>query len=94
MKRDKKTWKRVKKTDEKRKKIGKETLEIFASIALTLGIDSLNKELEDLAFQTVYPLRLHTLQKMIQKSRGNRKEIMEKVKGINRAKVKKWGFNY
>ena len=41
----------------KRKTIGKETLEIFAPIALRLGIHSLNKELEDLAFQSVYPLR-------------------------------------
>ena len=72
----------------KRKKIGKETLEIFAPIALRLGIHSLNKELEDLAFQTVYPMRFLTLQKMIQKSRGNRKEVMEKIKELIEQKLK------
>ena len=78
--------------NEKRKKIGKETLEIFAPIALRLGIHSLNKELEDLAFQTVYPMRFHTLQKMIQKSRGNRKEIMEKIKELIEQKLKNEGL--
>ena len=76
----------------KKKKIGKETLEIFAPIALRLGIHSLNKELEDLAFQTVYPMRFHTLQKMIQKSRGNRKEIMEKIKELIEQKLKNEGL--
>ena len=78
--------------NEKRKKIGKETLEIFAPIALRLGIHSLNKELEDLAFQTVYPMRFHTLQKMIQKSRGNRKEIMEKIKELIEQNLKNEGL--
>ena len=73
--------------DNKRKKIGKETLEIFAPIALRLGIHSLNKELEDLAFKTVYPMRFSTLQKMIQKSRGNRKELMEKIKKLIEQKL-------
>ena len=76
----------------KRKKIGKETLEIFAPIALRLGIHSLNKQLEDLAFQTVYPMRFLTLQKMIQKSRGNRKEIMEKIKELIEQKLKDEGL--
>ncbi len=78
--------------DIKRKKIGKETLEIFAPIALRLGIHSLNKELEDLAFKTVYPMRYSTLQKMIQKSRGNRKELMEKIKKLIEKKLKDEGL--
>jgi len=78
--------------DIKRKKIGKETLEIFAPIALRLGIHSLNKELEDLAFKTVYPMRFLTLQKMIQKSRGNRKELMEKIKKLIEKKLKDEGL--
>ncbi len=79
--------------NQKRKKIGKETLEIFAPIALRLGIHSLNKELEDLAFQTVYPLRFATLEKSIQKSRGNRKEIMEKIKELIEKKLKDDGLS-
>ena len=79
--------------DIKRKKIGKETLEIFAPIALRLGIHSLNKELEDLAFKTVYPMRFSTLQKMIQKSRGNRKELMEKIKKLIEQKLNNEGLS-
>ena len=77
----------------KRKKIGKETLDIFAPIALRLGIHSLNKQLEDLAFQTVYPLRFATLEKTIQKSRGNRKEVMEKIKDLIEKKLKDDGLS-
>ena len=77
----------------KRKKIGKETLEIFAPIALRLGIHSLNKELEDLAFETVYPFRYATLCSMIQKSRGNRKELMEKIKDLIEKKLQDEGLN-
>jgi GTP diphosphokinase / guanosine-3',5'-bis(diphosphate) 3'-diphosphatase len=77
----------------KRKKIGKETLEIFAPIALRLGIHSLNKELEDLAFETVYPFRYATLRSMIQKSRGNRKELMEKIKNLIEKKLQDEGLN-
>ena len=79
--------------DIKRKKIGKETLEIFAPIALRLGIHSLNKELEDLAFKTVYPMRFSTLQKMIEKSRGNRKELMEKIKKSIEQKLNNEGLS-
>ena len=79
--------------NQKRKKIGKETLEIFAPIALRLGIHSLNKELEDLAFETVYPFRYATLRSMIQKSRGNRKELMEKIKDLIEKKLQDEGLN-
>ena len=37
-------------------------------------------------------MRFHTLQKMIQKSRGNRKEIMEKIKELTEQKLKKYGL--
>jgi guanosine-3',5'-bis(diphosphate) 3'-pyrophosphohydrolase len=76
-----------------RKKIGKETLEIFAPIALRLGIHSLNKELEDLAFETVYPLRFKTLQNEIKKSRGNRHELMGKIRKVIEVKLKNEGLN-
>ena len=76
-----------------RKKIGKETLEIFAPIALRLGIHSLNKELEDLAFETVYPLRFKTLQNQIKKFRGNRHELMGKIRNVIEIKFKEEGLD-
>ena len=76
----------------KRKTIGKETLEIFAPIALRLGIHSLNKELEDLAFQSVYPLRFKIITNEIKKSRGNRNELMGKIRNIIQIKLKEEGL--
>ncbi len=69
-------------TPDKRRKKAKETLEIFAPIALRLGIHSLNKELENLSFKTIYPLRYKILKNALNKSRGNRNELMEKIRKI------------
>ena len=78
---------------ERRKKIGRETLEIFAPISLRLGIHSLNIELEDLAFKSIYPLRYRILKNEIDESRGNRKELMEKIKKVIEDKLKNEGLD-
>ena len=75
----------------KRKKIGKETLEIFAPIALRLGIHSLHTELEDLAFRSIHPLRFDILKEELNKTRGNRNEIMEKIRITLRDKLSNEG---
>ncbi len=72
---------------ERRKKIGKETLDIFAPIALRLGIHNMNIELEDLAFKAVYPLRFKILKNAIDKTRGNRKELMKKLEKLIEVKL-------
>ena len=71
----------------RRRKIGKETLEIFAPIALRLGLHTMKIELEDLAFESVHPFRYKVLKDEIDKSRGNRKEIMTKIKKVIEAKL-------
>ena len=63
----------------KAKRIAKETLEIYAPLALRLGIHNLSKELENLSFQTYYPLRQEILSHQIDKARGNRKFLMNKI---------------
>ena len=63
----------------KAKRIAKETLEIYAPLALRLGIHNLSKELENLSFQTYYPLRQKILNQQIDKARGNRKFLMNKT---------------
>ncbi len=74
-------------TERKRVQKAKETLEIFAPIALRLGIHSLNKELENLSFKAIYPIRYRVLKNAINKSRGNRNELMEKIRKVILSKL-------
>lgn len=61
---------------EKRRRIAKETLEIYAPIASRLGINGMRVELEDLGFHALYPMRYRILKEAVRRSRGNRKEIL------------------
>ena len=42
---------------ERRRRIARETLEIYAPIAHRLGLNTLFRELEELSFEHLYPLR-------------------------------------
>ena len=64
----------------KRRRIARETLEIYAPIAQRLGINSIRLELEELGFATLYPLRYRILNEQIIKARGHRKEIINKIR--------------
>ncbi len=65
---------------DKRKRIARETLDIYAPIAQRLGMNAIRLELEDLGFRALYPLRYNVLKRVIQKIRGNRKEVVTKIK--------------
>ncbi|MDF2177968.1 bifunctional GTP diphosphokinase/guanosine-3',5'-bis pyrophosphate 3'-pyrophosphohydrolase [Aliiglaciecola sp. CAU 1673] len=62
---------------DKRRRIARETLEIYAPIAHRLGIHDIKNELEDLGFQAMYPMRYRALKSAVKQARGNRKEIIE-----------------
>ena len=66
--------------DERKKiRIAQETVDIYAPIANRLGLNNLYQELEDLCFEVLHPVRYKTIQKAIKASRGNRKEVIEKI---------------
>ncbi|WP_086934224.1 RelA/SpoT family protein [Agarilytica rhodophyticola] len=65
---------------EKKRRIAKETLEIYAPIAHRLGINDWRIEFEDRCFAAMYPLRATRLQASLQTVRGNRKTLVEKIK--------------
>lgn len=64
---------------EKKRRIAKETLEIYAPIAHRLGMNDWRIEFEDRGFAAMHPLRATRLHASLQQVRGNRKAIVEKI---------------
>lgn len=61
-------------------RIAQETLEIYAPIANRLGLNKVYQELEDIAFQHLHPNRYKVIEKAVKAARGNRREVVEKIK--------------
>ena len=78
-------------TPEKRKRIAKETQEIYAPIANRLGLNSVYQELADLSFRYLYPTRYRVLAKAVKTARGNRRALVEKVLEAIQQKLKDAG---
>src|SRR4249919_2132472 len=76
----------------KRRRIARETLEIYAPIANRLGLNSIYQELEDLAFLYLYPARNRVLSKALKSARGNRREVVGKVEDAIIKRLKKDGI--
>lgn len=64
---------------DKRRRIARETLEIYAPIANRLGIHTIKNELEDLGFQALYPMRYRVIKESVRRARGNRKEVVNNI---------------
>ena len=64
---------------DKRRRIAKETLEIYAPIANRLGMNDIRIEFEDLGFSTLYPMRAKRIQAAVESIRGNRKALVANV---------------
>jgi GTP diphosphokinase / guanosine-3',5'-bis(diphosphate) 3'-diphosphatase len=64
---------------ERRRRIARETLEIYAPIAHRLGLNALFRELEELSFQHLHPMRYRVLHKAVLSARGNRRELLGKI---------------
>ncbi|WP_462159227.1 bifunctional GTP diphosphokinase/guanosine-3',5'-bis pyrophosphate 3'-pyrophosphohydrolase [Pseudoalteromonas sp. GB56] len=77
---------------EKRRRIARETLEIFAPIANRLGIHDIKNELEDLGFQALYPMRYRALKSEVAKARGNRKEVISNIQGEIESRLRESGI--
>src|SRR5690554_2143265 len=64
---------------EKRRRIAKETLDIYAPIANRLGMNSMRVEFEELGFAALYPMRADRIDAAMRAIRGNRKEIVKQI---------------
>lgn len=64
---------------EKKRRIAKETLEIYAPIAHRLGMNDVRLEFEDCGFAAMYPLRAERLKASLKQRRGNRKALVQDI---------------
>jgi GTP diphosphokinase / guanosine-3',5'-bis(diphosphate) 3'-diphosphatase len=78
---------------DKRQRIARETLDIYAPIAHRLGLNQTYRELQELSFEHLCPWRHAALSKAVQRARGYRRDIVERVqtdvqKAFAQAKIK------
>jgi len=64
---------------EKKRRISKQTLEIYAPIANRLGMRELAQNLEDLSLKNLYPKRYDAIENKINSSKRGRKSIIEEI---------------
>ncbi len=73
---------------DKRRRIARETLEIYVPIAQRLGLNNMRLELEELGFSALYPMRHRILTEQVRKARGHRKEIIDKIRNALRRRLR------
>jgi len=78
---------------DKRRRIAIETLDIYAPIALRLGLNKLYRELQDISFRLIHPHRAEVLAKALQASRGNRRELLSRIQDAIIGKLVEAGLN-
>ncbi|EEX95103.1 bifunctional (p)ppGpp synthetase II/ guanosine-3',5'-bis pyrophosphate 3'-pyrophosphohydrolase [Vibrio orientalis CIP 102891 = ATCC 33934] len=64
---------------DKKRRIARETLEIYSPLAHRLGIHNIKTELEELGFEALYPNRYRVLKEVVRAARGNRKEMIQRI---------------
>ena len=65
---------------DKRARIARETIDIFAPIAHRLGLNQMYRELQDLSFRFLNPWRYAALAKALERARGTRRDIVERMR--------------
>ena len=66
---------------EKSRRIAHETLEIYAPIAMRLGMNDIRVEFEDLGLRALYPMRARRILAAVKGARGNRKALVDDIRG-------------
>ena len=75
----------------KRRRVARETMEIYAPIANRLGLNELFHELQELAFSHTHPLRYRVLAKATRAARGNRREVVGKIEASVKSRLAEAG---
>jgi GTP diphosphokinase / guanosine-3',5'-bis(diphosphate) 3'-diphosphatase len=77
---------------EKRRRIARETLDIYAPIANRLGMNAVRVEFEELGFAALHPMRARRLDAAVKSVRGNRKEIVKQIQSAIEACLAREGL--
>ena len=67
---------------EKRRRIAKETLEIYSPIANRLGMNGIRMEFEDLCFYNIYPMRAERIQAALNVSFSKRDKLIKETRQV------------
>ncbi|USD65164.1 bifunctional GTP diphosphokinase/guanosine-3',5'-bis pyrophosphate 3'-pyrophosphohydrolase [Vibrio sp. SCSIO 43136] len=78
---------------DKKRRIARETLEIYSPLAHRLGIHNIKVELEELGFEALYPNRYKVLKEVVKTARGNRKEIIQRIQSDIEQRIEESGLN-
>ena len=64
---------------DKWRRIASETLDVYAPIAHRLGLNQTYRELQNLSFAHMYPWRYAIVEKAVDKARGRRRDLIQRV---------------
>ncbi|HII15024.1 MAG TPA: bifunctional (p)ppGpp synthetase/guanosine-3',5'-bis(diphosphate) 3'-pyrophosphohydrolase [Nanoarchaeota archaeon] len=77
--------------EERRKRIAKEAMDVYAPIAYKLGLHSIKSEMEDLAFEQLEPMIFRDIKERLNKGMRQREKEIERIKSILVAELVKNG---
>ena len=80
-------------TLEKRKRVARETLEIYAPIAMRLGMNDIRIEYEELGFQAIWPMRAERIRGAVLAARGHRKEMVTTLEAALSERLRSEGLS-
>ncbi len=74
-----------------RRRIARETLDIYAPIAERLGMNSMKSDLEDMGFANLHPWRYRTINDHLDTMTGHRQEIVENISKALKSRMNDFG---
>lgn len=72
---------------EKRRRVAKESLDIYVPIANRLGLNDIRIEMEELCFEAIYPMRSMLITKAVKAARGHRSEMVDNISSAIRNRL-------
>jgi GTP diphosphokinase / guanosine-3',5'-bis(diphosphate) 3'-diphosphatase len=80
-------------SNDKARRIARETLDIYSPIAMRLGMNNVRMEFEDLGFSVLYPMRANRIDAAIRNARGHRKELVDNIRNQIQATLEQEGHD-